>query len=96
MAFYGAPLGDTVSRLSASDRIVSTRTLLMGKETITCWEYVPGWLRGHQDNDVQSIRCSTPRGDFFSWFDGDKASVPDFYRVLQLTKPTNLKTYPKD
>ncbi len=91
MAFYGAPRGDTASYLSASDRIVSTRTLPLGKGTITCWEYIPGWLRGHEDNDVRSIRCSTLRGDFSSWFSGDKASVSDYYRVLQLVRQTNLK-----
>jgi hypothetical protein len=90
MAFYGAPRGDSVALLSENDKIVSTRSLLLGEGTITvtCWEYVSRWSRGHQDDGV-SIRCATPRTDFFGWFYGDRTSVPDFYRTLQTVRQTN-------
>ena len=96
MAFYGAPLGDSVALLSENDKIVSTRTLVLasGTITMTCWEYVSRWSRGNQDEGV-SIRCATPRTDFFGWFYGARTSVPDFYRTLQTVKQTN-EVVPKE
>ena len=90
MAFYGAPRGDSVARLSENDTTVSTRMLVLGNGTITmsCWEYVSRWSRVHQDENV-SIRCATPRTDFFGWFYGDRTSVPDFHQTLQTVKQTN-------
>jgi hypothetical protein len=86
MSFYAAPLGDRRPRFLPSDKIISTRTL---KGTITCSEYIPGWLREHEDNDIQFIVCTTPQNDFDGWFDGDKASVTGFYRTLQNVRQTN-------
>ena len=89
MSFYAAPLGDRRPRFLADDKIISTRTLPLGKGTITCSEYIPGWLRKPGDDDVQFIVCTTPRNDFCGWFDGDKASVTGFYRTLQNVRQTN-------
>lgn len=88
MSFYSAPLGDRRTSFLPNDKIISTRTLPLGKGTITCSEYIPGWLREHEDDDIQSIACATPQNDFYGWFDGDKASVTGFYRTLQNVRQT--------
>jgi len=89
MSFYAAPLGDRRHRFLPNDKIISTRTLPLGKGTITCSEYIPGRLREPGDDDIQFIVCTTPRNDFYGWFDGDKASVTGFYRTLQNVRQTN-------
>jgi hypothetical protein len=83
MAFHATPLGDRGPRLLPNDKIVSTRTLPLGKGTVTCSEYVPGWLRGREDDETKFIVCATSQNRFYSWFDGNEASIPDFYRTLQ-------------
>jgi len=89
MSFYAAPLGDRRPRFLLNDKIISTRTLPLGRGTITCSEYIPGWLREREDDDIQFIACTTPQNDFYGWFDGDKASVTGFYRTLQNVRQTN-------
>ena len=42
MSFYAAPLGDRRPRFLPNDKIISTRTLPLGRGTITCSEYIPG------------------------------------------------------
>jgi len=89
MSFYSAPLGDRRTSFLPNDKIISTRTLPPGKGTTTCSEYIPGWLREHEDDDIQFIACAIPQNDFYGWLDGDKASVTGFYRTLQNVRQTN-------
>jgi hypothetical protein len=89
MSFYAAPLGDRGPRFLPNDKIISTRALPLGKGTIICSEYIPGWLRGRGDDDIHFIACTTPQNDFYGWFNGDEASIADFYRTLQNVRQTN-------
>lgn len=86
MSFYAAPLGDRGPRLLPNDKIISIRTLPLG---IICSEYIPGWLREREHDDIRFIACTTPQNDFYGWFDGDKASLTDFYRTLEQVRQTN-------
>ena len=70
MAFYGSPNGDPLNA-RAPDGIVSTWASPLAGSTVTCWEYLPQY-RGALVDGRRFIRCSTPRGDFFCWFRGER------------------------
>jgi hypothetical protein len=82
MEFWDSPGGDPATRQPPSGTLFSTRTFPLGKDSITCREYIPTYLHWQGNEDVRLIECSTPRRDFFASFGGDWSAVPYFYRTL--------------
>ena len=83
MDFWDTPVGDPATRLPPNGTLYSTRTLRLGKGSITCREYLPIYLHWQGDKDLRLIECVTPGRDFFASFGGDGSAVQDFYRTLQ-------------
>lgn len=82
MNFRSEPAGDPLA--SNQQEVISTRTLPLGKHSITCWEERPP----HWMTVGRYIRCSTPEGDFSAAFNGSDDDASEFYRTLAGTKPT--------
>lgn len=70
--------------------ITSTRTLPVGGELVTCWEFLPDYVHwgGWNDGSFGLVSCSSSNGDFYASFGGQKTEVPGFYEMLQSVKPS--------
>ncbi len=83
MDFRTIPAGEPTAA-NAATKIISVRTLPLGKTTIDCREEVPP----HRMTSGRYIRCSTRAGDFFAAFSGSDEDVAAFYRALASVSST--------
>ena len=66
-----------------SEKPISSRVFPIGNTSLACGEFAS------REPQQVNITCTTPRGDLYCYFGGDRDSAADFYRMAERIRKKN-------